>query len=940
MKRTFACRFINEHRENFTENALAAIAAAENLCVFLGSETVNTGHLLWGLARLGSGTASGIMNDYGIKREEIFDIIYKSGKRPKRGQDEFIPTEDGEAEERYGVNADPGSGALGYSYGAFRAIKGSYEGAVQRTQGDRRAMIGTLHLLMQLLTIDSFALHIIGDLGVDDRAFATEVTQLLNTNELMKKKMMFQMDGVELPDEDEQAATSQAFRELFMRQQDDGKGGYRENVQQADPLSYFGRDMVKEAREGRYSPVAARNDVIERMIRVLFRKTRNCPCLIGETGVGKTAVAEGLAAMIAEGAAPDIARNLRLIRIDTVSLLAGTRYRGDFEERMQMIIEEAAADKNTVLFIDDIHVLSYGSAEGGDPSAMLKSALSQTGVRIIGATSTQDYRRIFEKNNALSRLLEPIQVKEPGEEDALRMIAALSPGFESFHGVRFDPVALREAVRLSARFISDRYLPEKAIDVIDEAATLARLGKGIDRSGSGKTESGGPDEAGGKAGAPLTDGRGSSLKAQIKAKYKEKIEAIKAGDTARAAELDNEEKVLADRLEALKAAFIEKEREDVSTVDAGIIRQVISQLSGVPVAKLGEDDTRKLLELEKAIHVRLVGQDEAVSLVSKAVRRGRAGMKDPGRPIGSFLFLGPTGVGKTELARALAENLFGTEKSMIRLDMSEYMEPHSVSKMIGSPPGYVGFEDGGQLTERVRTQPYSVVLFDEIEKAHPDVFNILLQVLEDGILTDAKGRTADFKNTVIIMTSNVGAKDITDRRFLGFGIETEESGYETMAEAVKAELKRVFKPEFLNRVDETVIFRPLTPEETVKIAELQLKILSSRGRENGIDIVFEPEVAGYLARKGYDRKFGARPLKRVIRREIEDALSEEILRLILPESPCENAEGASGVNTAADPDKDGENGVNYRAGITVALSEDGTGLVFKRTVNGSAAGEI
>ncbi len=925
----FDCDFVNEHIKAFTESALEALAEAETLCMLTGAGVVNTGHILWGLADTGNGTASGIMDDYGITREKIYEIIYKSGGKPKKGSAEFLGADQAAAGGAFGTPKL----VTGYSYGALRAIKSSYEGAARRTEGDDTAIVGSLHLLMQLLTIDSFALHIIGDLGIDDKAFALDVTQFLNTNELMKKKMMFQINGVELPDEDEQEDSSQIFRDL-VRQQSEGKGN-RENVQQYRPLAFFGRDMVKEARSGKYGQAVCRDDVIERIIRILFRKGKNCPCIIGETGVGKTTVVEGLAKMVAEGTAPAIARSLRLIRLDTVSLIAGTRYRGDFEERMQMIIDEAAQDKNIVLFIDDIQVLTYGSMESGDPSAMLRSALSASGVRIIGATSTQDYRRIFEKNNALSRLLEPVMVKEPGEEDALKMAAASVPAYEDFHGVKFTPGAIRDAVRLSARFISDRYLPEKAMDVIDEAATMAKLaGKEQENAGNA-----GADNGTGHSSDADSDRNSPGIRTLMKETYRKKMNAIKAGNVEEAKRLDLEERQYKAKLEAGKK-YISGQDSGIRTVNSDIIKQVISQLSSVPVEKLGEDDTRKLLELEKAIHLRLVGQDEAVELVSKAVRRGRAGMKDPKRPIGSFLFLGPTGVGKTELARALAENLFGTEKSMIRLDMSEYMEPHSVSKMIGSPPGYVGFEDGGQLTERVRTQPYSVILFDEIEKAHPDVFNILLQVLEDGILTDAKGRTADFKNTVIIMTSNVGAKDITDKRFLGFSVDTEESGYEKMAESVKTELKKVFKPEFLNRVDETVIFKPLTPEETVKIAELQLKTVSDRGRENGIDIIFEPEVAGYLARKGYDRKFGARPLKRVIRREIEDALSEEILRLILPGGngagtvvtgrPSET--GGSVLTGAADNAEAG-GADNIRASVTVSVSADGTALTFSRSVD-------
>lgn len=855
MKEYVRCKYLKDNIEYFTEDAVWSLIDAEEICSELGDGAVNTGHILWGLAGKEGGLASDLMYSYDINRAKIYEALKKTYKRPGLSKEE---------DDKYGFPEEPDeTGELDYTFGAKKVLSESISNAVKRTAGDKKAIVGTIQILFQLICLDSYALHLIGEMGADDNAFTAELSQLINSNEIMKRKMAFPMNGIELPDGNEQQAAEEMLRELAARNQEEGQKGQQEgpSVQMAStPLDYFGTDMIKEASDGLFNPVVGRDDIMNRIIRILFRKTKNSPCLIGESGVGKTAVVEGLASRIADGNVPESAANMRIVRIDVPSLIAGARFRGDFEERIQMVIDEASSDKNTVLFIDDIHLLAGNGAEGaGDASGLLKTALSRGDIRIIGATTTAEYRRLFERNGALSRRFQEVQVPEPDAMLAVKMLDALIGGYESYHNVIFEKGVTEAAVRLSARYIPDRFLPDKAVDLIDEAATTVIIDA-----------------------VPAADSERQFVKNKIKEIYRRKIEAIKAGDVKGAALLNEEENRLRNARSGPEAGRKNGTGESKKTVGISDIEKIVSQWSGVPLEKVGKEDSEKLLELESAIHKRLVGQDEAVTLVSKAVRRGRAGMKDPKRPIGSFIFLGPTGVGKTELARALAENLFGDEKNMIRLDMSEYMEAHSVSKMIGSPPGYVGFEDGGQLTERVRTRPYSVILFDEIEKAHPDVFNILLQVLEDGTLTDSKGRTADFRNTVIIMTSNIGARDITERRFLGFSNDTAENQYETMADAVKNELKRVFKPEFLNRIDETVIFRPLTKEQTEDIARLQLETVRKRGEESGVTIEFLPEVAEYLGRKGFDPKFGARPLKRLIRREIEDVLSEEILKRSLP----------------------------------------------------------
>ena len=902
MKISIINEYVRQRREHFTAAALNALSAAEKCCLQGEGEVVSTGHILYGLAVSKDGAAGALLSKYGVTPELLLDKIPAGEESDKLS-----------------------SASIRYSYAAARVLRDCYEGVMNRSPADKSGTVGTLHILYSLVYGDTEALHIIGGLGINERELFNTVAELLNGNEIMRKRLLFQLGGLELPEELSTPENEALIKEIRERQeaarQEGQSDGQPDQFQPGAPrtpgsaLAAFGRDMVAQAADGLFLPVIGREKEMERLIRILFRKTKNNPCLVGEAGVGKTAIVEGLAARIAAGTVPGYVRNLKIIRLDMTAVVAGTRYRGDFEERMKQIIDEATADPNAVLFIDEIHsIVGGGSVEGGmDASALLKPALSRGAMRVIGATTQQEYRKYFERDAALSRRFQPLTVSEPDEAETAEILKGIAPAYEAYHCVKYEPEALTAAVRLSKRYISDRFLPDKAIDVIDEAAAKVRTG-GLERY-FGQRDNIAP------ADAPADNA--DELEAQARGKYREKIELIKKGKFELAGQAGLEEKALRERQKAAEraedGAVAEAEAGDPAAakrVTAEDIEKVVSQWSGVPVEKLGKTDSQRLLELEKALHRRVVGQDEAVSTVSKAVRRGRAGMKDPKRPIGSFLFLGPTGVGKTELARALAEELFGSEQALIRLDMSEYMEAHSVSKMVGSPPGYIGHDDGGQLTERVRMQPYSVILFDEIEKAHPDVYNILLQVLEDGILTDSKGRTADFKNTVIIMTSNIGARDITDRRHLGFSDDTEDNKYEQIADAVKAELKKAFKPEFLNRVDETVIFRPLTAEQIRDIALLQLALIEKRSLEAGIKTEFAPEVAEWLAAHGYDSRFGARPLKRLIRKEIEDTLAEKMLRAL-----AEAKDAGAGKATGSDATP---------AALTIRISVEDGKIVAKR----------
>jgi len=623
-------------------------------------------------------------------------------------------------------------------------------------------------------------------------------------------------------------------------------------------IDKYGTDLNQRAREGKLDPVIGREDVIERVIQILSRRTKNNPCLIGEPGVGKTAIAEGLAQEIVKGNVPETLKNKRVVTLDMAGMVAGAKYRGEFEERLKNAIDEIKADGNIILFIDELHtIIGAGAAEGAiDASNILKPTLARGELQIVGATTLDEYNKHIEKDAALERRFQPVTVEEPSVEDTIKILKGLRDKYEAHHKVAITDESIDAAAKLSYRYISDRFLPDKAIDLIDEAASRTRLKSSTSPKGLKKIE------------------------AKIKEIKTEKKASINNQDFEKAASFRDEEKRLSEELDKQRKLWAAKNSKDAK-IGYDEIADVVSQWTGIPVKKLQGDESERLLHMEDILHKRVVGQEQAVEALSRAIRRSRVGLKDPKKPIGSFIFLGPTGVGKTELSKALAEAMFGDENAMIRVDMSEYMEKHSVSKLVGSPPGYVGFEEGGQLTEKIRRKPYSVILFDEIEKAHPDVFNIMLQILDDGRLTDAKGRTVDFKNTVIIMTSNVGASTIKKQRTLGFtsgSSDEEKNEYVKMKENVLTELKKTFRPEFLNRIDEIIVFHSLNKEHIKHIVSLMIGNLSKRLERMNIKIELDDKARDLLADEGFDPVYGARPLQREIRRKIEDRLSEELLK--------------------------------------------------------------
>ncbi len=621
-------------------------------------------------------------------------------------------------------------------------------------------------------------------------------------------------------------------------------------------LDKFGRDLTLLAREGRFDPVIGREKEISRVIQILSRRTKNNPCLIGEPGVGKTAVAEGLAQMIVKGEVPELLKGKRLVTLDLSSMLAGAKYRGEFEERLKTAVDEIIKNGNVILFIDEIHtIIGAGAAEGAiDASNILKPSLARGELQLIGATTISEYRKYIEKDAALERRFQPVTVGEPSVDETILILKGLRDKYEAHHSVEITDEAISAAAKLSARYISDRFLPDKAIDLIDEACSKARMAS--------------------LTAPPYL----KELEDKIAAAKKEKNSAIASQEFELAAALRDKERELADELRQKKDDWSKENQANHPVITDEDIASVLSDWTKIPVNRLSESDSKRLLNLENVLHERVIGQSEAVSAVARAIRRGRMGLKDPNRPIGSFIFLGPTGVGKTELSKALAEAMFADENALIRIDMSEFMEKHSVSKLVGSPPGYVGFEEGGQLTEKIRRKPYSVILFDEIEKAHPDVFNIMLQILDDGILTDSQGRRVDFRNTVIIMTSNIGARKITDSaKSIGFADTGAEADYEKIKESVMSDLKKAFRPEFLNRIDEIIVFRKLTEEEIGRITSLMLKSVKKRMGPLGINIEFDENLVSFLAKEGYDPSYGARPLRRVIQTKVEDFIAEKML---------------------------------------------------------------
>ena len=787
----------------FTTRAKKAIELAQEEAVSLGHNYVGTEHILYGLAKEGAGVASKVLAKQNISPEEIesriIDMI---------GKEVITNTE-----------------TLGFTPRSKRVIENSFIEAKKLGYD----YIGTEHMLMGILREgDSIAVRILIDLSVDLPKLYNEIVNIINEVEDVSQNKTINKTN---------------------------KGSYN-----ATPtLNQFGEDLTKKAIDGKLDPVVGRSEEIQRVIQILSRRTKNNPCLIGEPGVGKTAIVEGLAQKINAGDVPEILKNKRVVSMDISGMVAGAKYRGDFEERIKKALGEVKKSGDIILFIDEIHtIVGAGSAEGAiDAANILKPMLARGEIQLVGATTIEEYRKYIEKDTALERRFSPVTVNEPSSKDTITILKGIRDKYEAHHNVKITDEAIEAAVNLSVRYINDRYLPDKAIDLIDEASSKARI--------KTYTE---PDSL-------------KTMQEEIDRLSKDKEEAVRSQKFEKAAKLRDEEKILKEKFEKEETKWKNKNTKTMITITEESIADVIALWTGIPAKKITEDENERLRNLEKSLHERVIGQNEAVEAVAKAIRRGRVGLKDPNRPIGSFLFLGPTGVGKTELSKALAESLFGDENSMIRIDMSEYMEPHSVSKLIGSPPGYVGFEEGGQLTEKIRRKPYSVILFDEIEKAHPDVMNMLLQILDDGRLTDSNGRTVNFKNTVIIMTSNIGARLITDKKMLGFSksedSSNEQKEYENTKKEVMAELKRELKPEFINRIDEIIVFHKLNDEEISKIIDIMLEEVKTRLSTQKFEIEFTPRVKDLIASKGIDKAFGARPLRRTIQNLIEDKLAESIL---------------------------------------------------------------
>ena len=796
---------MNENK--FTPRAEESLRLAQEAAQDLGHGYVGCEHLLLGLLREEEGIAHRVLSEYGLTDEMITGILQRS--------------------------VGQGTSGDAPSQGLTPRAKSVIELAVGESHRMGAGYIGTEHLLMGLLREGSnMAVRILRTVGVDPRKMYASVQQKLS-----ETSPHTVTSGAGTPN--------------------------KENKKTGKTLEEFTRDLTEAARQGKLDPVIGRDKEIQRVVQILSRRTKNNPVLIGEPGVGKTAIAEGLAQRIAAADVPEELLNKKLLSLDLSGMVAGTKYRGEFEERIKNALDEVKKDGNVILFIDELHtIVGAGSAEGAvDAANILKPALSRGEIRVIGATTLNEYRKYIEKDAALERRFQPVTVGEPTPEDTIAILKGLRDKYEAHHKLTITDEALEAAVTLSRRYISDRFLPDKAIDLMDEAASQVRM----------KAESASPDL--------------KSLEEKIAALRREKSESIAAQDYEKAAQLRDIEKNYTDQVEIERDNWRRKLSQNRGTVTAEDIANVVAGWTGIPVTRLTEDESTRLLKLEETLQQRVVGQDEAVAAVARAIRRGRVGLKDPKRPIGSFLFLGPTGVGKTELCKALAEAMFGDENAMIRIDMSEYMERHTVSRLVGSPPGYVGHEEGGQLTEKVRRKPYSVVLFDEIEKAHEDVWNILLQILEDGIVTDSQGRRVDFRNTVIVMTSNVGAKNITAAENTRLGFDGSEKNAEKdeaarfarIREAVMAELKRTFKPEFLNRIDETIVFRQLTEEDIVKIAHRMLTITGKRMAQQGITLTADEDAVAMLAKNGFDAEYGARPLRRSIQNTVEDAVAEQML---------------------------------------------------------------
>lgn len=783
-------------QKSYTKQAEEVLRVARKLAKQMGHPYIGTEHLLAALRQVYTGVAGQVLAANGIEEDEILKVVKE------------LVSPVGESETKSKPEESP---RLSYLL----------DNSVGQAMKFHSKEIGTEHMLLAIL--------------MDSECVASKILTTLNVNLQKIAGDIMEATGAD-PE--------------LLKEMQDGNGT-------AEILEQYSTDLTRQAEEGKLDPVVGREEEIQRMMQILSRRTKNNPCLIGEPGVGKTAIVEGLAQQIADGTVPENMRKKRIVTLDLAGMVAGSKYRGEFEDRMKKMIREVKASGNIILFLDEVHtIIGAGGAEGAiDASNMLKPSLARGELQLIGATTITEYRKYIEKDAALERRFQPITVEEPSEAQCFDIMDGLKGKYEAHHGVKITEEAIHAAVELSKRYVTDRYLPDKAIDIMDEACSKVSL-------------------AGFKAPEHLKE-----LEAKIRELLSEKEEAIKAGDFEEASRLNHEQEETERKFDSARKRFQNQNRKKHLQVEEEHIAEVISAWTKIPVQKLAQSETERLKHLEATLHKRVIGQDEAVTAVAKAVKRGRVGLKDPNRPIGSFLFLGPTGVGKTELSKALAEALFGKEEAMIRVDMSEYMEKHSVSKMVGSPPGYVGHEEGGQLSEKVRRNPYSVILFDEIEKAHPDVFNILLQVLDDGHVTDSQGRKVDFKNTVIIMTSNAGAKSIIEPKKLGFTFnEDEASDYKRMKSNVMNEVKQIFKPEFLNRIDETIVFHALTKEHMKKIVTLMCKELSERVKKQlDIKLIIRSSVKDLIVEKGTDTKYGARPLRRAMQNILEDKMADAIL---------------------------------------------------------------
>ena len=794
------------NQDRFTERAQIALSKAQEAAQNMGHSYVGTEHILLGITSEGEGLGAKVMRDNGLDEALVSELL-----------------------EKFVGRGSPGVPAQGLTPESKRVIELAFIDAGRLGHN----FIGTEHLLLGILREQECAgARLIASTGIDLNKIYTDIINIFRTTDYRPTTPQAQA-----------AAT--------------GRSGKKTETK---TLDQFSRDLTVAAQEGQLDPVIGRSREIQRVIQILSRRTKNNPVLIGEPGVGKTAIAEGLAQMVATGDVPEDLRGKRIVSLDLTGMLAGTKYRGDFEERIKSALKETQKAGDIILFIDELHtIIGAGAAEGAiDAANIIKPALGRGEIQVIGATTLDEYRKHIEKDAALERRFQPVTVDEPSPEESIEIIKGLRDRYEAHHKLKITDEAIAAAVSMSSRYINDRYLPDKAIDLMDEASSRVRM----------KTLTV-PEDL-------------KTIEKRIEALVAEKDSAIKAQNFEEAARIRDKEKQEREALDSARKKWEEKRSGMVRCVTAEDIAEVVSSWTRVPVTSLTESESERLLKMEDILHKRVIGQNEAVSAVSRAIRRGRVGLKDPKRPIGSFLFLGPTGVGKTELCKALAEAVFGDEDAMIRIDMSEYMEKHTVSKLIGSPPGYVGYDEGGQLTEKVRRKPYSVILFDEIEKAHEDVFNVMLQVMDDGILTDSQGRKVNFKNTIIVMTSNIGARNITDKhKTLGFsGLETKDSDIKDVGEIrnlVMKDLKTTFRPEFLNRIDEIIVFSQLSREDTKKIAENMLQIVSKRLEAVGISLTVTDEALSKLAEEGFDPTYGARPLRRTIQTAIEDAAAEKLL---------------------------------------------------------------